>query len=95
MQWLQENGCNSLEIDSNEPLAEDLELWVAQQPLNQQTLRLLCLLPSFQNMQWKNVGGSSNGTNTWNGDFPAVEDEQKGYEDYEFVASTGKSFFTF
>lgn len=28
-------------------------------------------------------------------DFPAVEDEQKGYEGYEFVASTGKSFFTF
>lgn len=26
MQWLQENGCNSLEVDSNEPLAEDLEL---------------------------------------------------------------------
>ena len=97
LKWLEEHGSNTLNIPAGEPLGEDLELWVAQQPMDQQTLRFLCLLPSFQNMTWKHVPTSSlsNHSSGWNNRNTATDDKRRGYSDYKFVASTGRSFFCF
>ena len=98
LEWLEENGTNTVEINCNEVLARDLQLWVAQQSSNQQALRFLSALPSFQNLKWQQIDRNGNSTrNSW-GNYnsgPSDAEEGRGYNDYEFAASVGRSFFFF
>lgn len=103
LKWLEENGTNTVMIRSDENLAQDLELWVGRQPSNQQTLRFLCALPSFQDLEWKHVAPqqqNTQGSGMW-GHSSSVnsgstdKDEAEGYSGYDFVASTGRSLFFF
>ena len=52
MTWLRENGTNSIKLNTDEQLTEDLQVWVKRQPMNS----LFSWLPTFKSLEWTRRG---------------------------------------